>query len=223
MNPRDASRLHVFVDESGNFDFSRKRDASRYFILAAATLPDCSQANARLSELRHQMAWEGHDHPGPFHAAHDPAPVRDRVFSLIESLNVQVDALLLEKAKAMPHIRSSDERFYQHAWFYLMKYIAPRLSCEELLVVSASLGNKKKKRMAFYDAVRDVMKQVGSHIRYKTACWDASSDGCLQVADYCGWAIQRKWEAEDSGPYDRIASKVRSEYNLFGRGETLYY
>ena len=217
------NRLHLFVDESGNFDFSRKKDASRYFILAAATLRDCFHANAQLSELRHQMAWEGHDHPGPFHAAHDPAPVRDRVFRVIEGLDVQVDALLLEKAKAMPHIRHTDERFYQHAWLYLMKYVAPRLSCDELLVVTASLGSRKKKRMAFYDAVRDVMRQVGSHIGYKTACWDASSDSCLQVADYCGWAIQRKWEAGDTGPYSRIASKIQSEYDLFARGITLYY
>jgi hypothetical protein len=108
-------RLHTFVDESGNFDFSRKKDATRYFILAAVTLPDCFEVNAQVNQLRHQMAWEGHDHPGPFHAAKDPAPVRDRVFSLIEGLTVQVDAILLEKAKAMPHIRSTEEGFYQHA------------------------------------------------------------------------------------------------------------
>lgn len=216
-------RLHVFADESGNFDFSRKKDATRYFILASVTLPDCVEVTARVNELRHQMAWEGHDHPGPFHAAKDPAPVRERVFSLIRSLDVQVDAVILEKAKAMPHIRLTDERFYQHAWFYLMRHVTPRLSCDELLVVTASLGNKKKKREAFYEAVRDVMRQVGRRMTYKTACWDASSDACLQVADYCGWAIQRKWEAGDAGPHGRIASKIRSEYDLFARGTTLYY
>lgn len=215
-------RLHLFVDESGNFDFSRKKDASRYFILAAATLSDCFAVNARLSGLRHEMAWEGHDHPGPFHAAHDPAPVRNRVFGLIEDLDIRIDAIILEKAKAMPHIRSTDERFYQHAWFYLMKYVTPRLACDELLVVTASLGNKKK-RAAFYQAVRDVMGQVGCRVLYKTACWDASSDGCLQVADYCGWAIQRLWEAGDPGPHGRIAAKIRSEYNLFGSGTKVYY
>jgi hypothetical protein len=217
------TRLHLFADESGNFDFSRKKDASRYFILTAATFPDCSEVNARISELRHQLAWEGHDHPGPFHAAHDPAPVRRRVFSLIEGFNVRVDALLLEKAKAMPHIRATEERFYQHAWFYLMKYVAPRLSCDELLVVTASLGNKKKRRAAFYLAVQDVMSQVAQQIRYGTACWEASSDCCLQVADYCGWAIQRKWEAGDAGAYSQIAGKIRSEYDLFGSGSTVYY
>lgn len=214
-------RLYVFADESGNFDFSRKKDATRYFILAAVTVSDCFEVNARFNELRHQMAWEGHDHPGPFHAAKDPAPVRNRVYSLIQGLDLRVDAIVLEKAKAMPQIRLTEERFYQHAWFYLMKYVTPRLSCEELLVVTASLG-KKKKREAFYEAVREVMKQV-SRMRYKTACWDASSDSCLQVADYCGWAIQRKWEAGDPEAHSRIISKVRSEYDLFSRGTTIYY
>lgn len=215
-------RTNLFVDESGNFDFSRKPGATRYYILAAVTMLDCSEVNARFHELRHQMAWEGHDHPGPFHASHDPAPVRDRVFSLIEALEFWADALIVEKAKAMPHVRATDERFYRHVWFYLMQYVVPRLSCRELLVVTASLGNKKKKRGAFYAAVQGVMRQV-SRVMYRTACWDANSDSCLQVADYCGWALQRKWEAGDSGPYNRIASKVRSEYDLFARGTTFYY
>jgi hypothetical protein len=63
--------MNLFADESGNFDFSRKSGASRYFILTSVTLLDCATVNLRLHELRHQMAWEGHDHPGPFHAATD--------------------------------------------------------------------------------------------------------------------------------------------------------
>jgi Protein of unknown function (DUF3800) len=215
-------RVHIFADESGNFDFSRGRGASRYFILTAVTLRDCLTVNTQFLQLRHQMAWEGHDHPGPFHASTDPAPVRDRVFGIIEAQDVRVDALIVEKAKAMPKIRSSEESFYQHAWFYLMSYVAPRLACTEMLVVSSSLGGRKKKRQAFYDTVRSVMNQV-SRRTYKTACWDATSDACLQVADYCGWAIQRKWESSDPAPYQRIAGKIRSEYDLFARGKIFYY
>lgn len=214
-------RKYLFADESGNFDFSRRKGASRYFILTAATFRSCTEASAQLHDLRHQMAWEGHDHPGPFHAATDPAPVRNRVFSIIQKLDVRVDALILEKAKAMPHIRSSDEQFYKHAWFYLMRHTVPRLLCRELLVVPASLGTKKK-RLAFYESVQDVMRQVG-RITYRTACWDASSDACLQIADYCGWAIQRKWESSDPEPRERISTKILSEFDLFARGKTTYY
>lgn len=216
------ARVHVFADESGNFDFSRGRGATRYFILTTVTLGECSRINVELQNLRHQMAWEGIDHPGPFHASHDPGPVRDRVFQVIESHGLHVDALVLEKAKAQPKIRSSQELFYQYAWFYLMKYVVPRISARELLVVSAAIGGKKKRRQAFYSGVQDVMGQIG-RVTCRTACWDAGADACLQVADYCGWAIQRKWESGDSGAYDRIASRVRSEFDLWSRGKTLYY
>lgn len=214
-------RKYLFADEAGNFDFTRKQGASRYFILTAATFRSCAEASAQLHDLRHQMAWEGHDHPGPFHAATDPPPVRNRVFSIIERLDVRVDALILEKAKAMPHVRSSAEQFYRHAWLYLMRYTVRHLLCHELLVVPASLGTKKK-RLAFYDMVRDAMKQVG-RIDYRTACWDASSDACLQVADYCGWAIQRKWESSDPAPHGRISDKIKSEFDLFATGLKMYY
>jgi uncharacterized protein DUF3800 len=216
------TRVHVFADESGNFDFSQSRGATRYFILTAITLKECSRINADLQDLRHQMAWEGIDHPGPFHASHDPGRVRDRVFRLLDSHDFHVDALVLEKAKAQPKIRSSQELFYQYAWYYLMKYVTPRIFTRELLVVSASVGSRKKKRLAFYNGVQDVLRQVG-RVTFRTACWDAGSDACLQVADYCGWAIQRKWESGDTGAYERIAPKVRSEFDLWARGKTLYY
>ena len=216
------SRVHIFADESGNFDFSRARGASRYFILTSVALKECSALNVQLQDLRHQMAWECIDHPGPFHANHDPGPVRDRVFKIIDSHDFDIDTLILEKAKALPRIRSTAERFYQYAWYYLMKHVAPRTQAKELLVVSASVGNKKKRRLAFYGGVQDVIRQVG-RVTCRTACWDAGSDACLQVADYCGWAIQRKWESGDASTYERIASKVRSEFDLWARGKTSYY
>lgn len=215
------SRAHLFIDESGNFDFSRGHGATRYFSLTAVTLGDCSGVYADLQQLRHQLAWEGIDHPGPFHANPDPGPVRQRVFQILAAHPFQVDCVILEKAKARPYVRETEERFYRYAWFYLMRYAVPRLAAREMLVVTASIG-KKKKREAFYEVVRDVLKQIG-RTTYQTACWDASADACLQVADYCGWAIQRKWETGDRSAYDQIAPKIRSEFDLWSRGTTLYY
>lgn len=215
------SRVHLFADESGNFDFSRGRGATRYFILTTVLLEECSGISQQLQDLRHRMAWEGIDHPGPFHAHHDPRPVRERVFDIICQHDLRVDSLILEKAKTKPDLRATDEGFYQCAWYYLMKFIAPRLHSREMLVVSASIGQKKR-RLNFYTAVREVMKQVGGS-RYGTACWDASSDACLQVADYCGWAIQRKWERGDTHFYGRLSPRIGSEYDLFARGADFYY
>ena len=213
-------RIHVFADESGNFDFSRSQGSTRYFVLTTVAFAECDAVSGDLLRLRHQIAWDGHDHPGPFHANHDPQPVRERVFRAIKAHDFRVDALVLEKAKAMPRLRSSAELFYQYSWFYLMKYVAPQVAKvgDELLVVAASIGSKKKKREAFYSDVRGVMQQVAPTMQFRTAC-----DACLQVADYCGWAIFRKWELGDATMHTLVAPKIASEYDLFAVGTTYYY
>jgi len=50
-----------------------------------------------------------------------------------------------------------------------------------------------------------------------------AADPCLQIADYCAWAIQRKWERQDLRSYDLIRAKIRSEYDLWAKGTDYYY
>ena len=46
------------ADEFGNFDFSLKVGASRYFV-TTVTFFDDQQARADLQDLRFDLAWEG--------------------------------------------------------------------------------------------------------------------------------------------------------------------
>jgi len=217
------SRKHVFADECGNFDFSSSSGASKYFILVTLTLEDCSLGDGLLA-LRRDLAWRGIGLDREFHATTDAQRVRDEVFQIIGPAAARIDATILEKAKAHPSIRPTEERFYQTAWFQHMKYLAPRIASpgDELFVVGASLGTKKKRGL-FHGAIEDVMKQVSTTTRYKVASWKADSDPCLQVADYCAWAIQRKWETGDRRSYDLITHNIRTEFDLFAFGKTRYY
>jgi len=217
------ARKYVFADESGNFDFSRGTGASKYFILTTITAESCQVGDALLG-LRRELAWQGLGLDSEFHATTDKQAVRDQVFQVLAKHDFRIDATILEKAKAKPTIRSSDERFYQMAWFLHMKYVAPRVirDDDELLVVGASLGTKKR-RAIFHAAVTDVIQQVSPTAISQVASWDAVSDPCLQAADYSAWAIQRKWESGDDRSYVLIAQKIRSEFEVFQLGRTLYY
>ena len=66
------SRVHVFADEAGNFDWSRGPSASRWYILTTVTLPDHSVGNA-LQDLRRQLMWEGVDLAREFPRHRGPA------------------------------------------------------------------------------------------------------------------------------------------------------
>lgn len=133
----------------------------------------------------------------------------------------------MEKCKAQPQLKVSKARFYQYAYFFHFKFgVTARLDQNsEALVTTASLGTKKE-RSAFQDAVADVMRQTKRVKEWRPDFMPCHADPCLQVADYCAWAIQRRWESKDKSDvrsYNLIKSKITYEYDLFGPGKTIYY
>lgn len=217
------SRIYVFADESGNFDFSRQTGASRYFIITTITTTDLSVGHA-LQDLRRHLAWNGHGLTSELHAAADTPHVRDAVFGAIAPYAFRVDATIIEKARVTPTLRADDRCFYENTWRFHMGFLASRIVTErdELFVVGASLGTKAS-RVAFHTAIANVVASVSPTTQYRVASWDARSDSCLQVADYCAWAIQRRWERGDTGGYLKVRAKIGSEYDVFKAKAPLYY
>lgn len=217
------ARTYVFADESGNFDFSRGPGASKYFILTTITMRECSVGHSLL-ELRRELAWQRLGLSSEFHASTDSQAIRDSVFAAIVQHDFRIDATILDKTKAQPSIRGTDEHFYKMAWYLHMKFVAPRIvgANGELLVVGASLGTRKRRGL-FHAAVDDVVRQVSPTIEFRVASWDGASDPCLQVADYCAWAIQRKWESGDERSYALVRPKIVTEFASFASGTATYY
>jgi hypothetical protein len=214
------ARKYVFVDEAGNFDFTAK--GSKYFILASVTLDVCT-AGDDLLELRRDLVWEGLELNDAFHATTNQQRVRDRVFTLLSRRDFRVDATVFEKRKTHP-TRQTEDAFYELAWYLHMQYVAPQVAAsdDELMVVGASVSTKKR-RQALGLAVAGVVRQTAKTAVARTAYWPAASDPCLQIADYCCWAIQRKWEQGDDRSHVLIASKIRSEFEVFRKGKAIYY
>lgn len=97
-----------------------------------------------------------------------------------------------------------------------------------LLVVPATLGDRRKKQELFSEAVRDVVQRTSTVREARCAFWRARTDPCLWAVDYCSWAIQRRWEHTWRGePDDRshrlIQDKIGSEFEIFRLGARTYY
>ena len=216
-------RKYLYADESGDFNFSDSPRASRYFILTTVLIDDHGIESALL-DLRRELAWEGLRLPQEFHATEDLQLVRDRVFAVLNRYDFRIDATVLEKRKVNPNRRSSEEKFYQYACFYHLRYVVPRVAsaADELLVIASSIGIKRKKE-DFRFAVEVSMSQTSATDAVQVDAWPAAVEPCLQVADYCSWAIQRKWERGDTRSYDLIKDKIHSEHDLFAGGNRLYY
>lgn len=214
---------YLFADEAGCFTFNREPNVSRYFILCTVT-SNSPEAGPALQQLRRELIWERLSLHDFFHATVDSQAVRDRVYKKILEFDFQVQATICEKAKAQPQVRQSKARFYQYPWYYHFKHgIKPHIPQHSRLhVVAASIGTKKE-RDTFTGALTDVMQQTVGNDGWRVDFRPSASDPCLQLADYCAWAIQRKWERQDSRSYDLIKGRITYEYELWKHGNTLYY
>lgn len=218
-------RKYLFADEAGDFVFSRNTRNSRYFIICTVLMQHCQVGNELLA-LRRKMAWDGFDIGPYFHATEDKQPVRDEVFRLFAGHDFKVQATIMEKSKAQPQVKTSRERFYQYGWLYHAKHgiVRKRLlsPTDEVLVTTASIAGKKE-QTAFTAGVRDVFQQVMPRDQWRTYFCKCESDPCLQITDYCTWAIQRKWEKGDARSYNLIREKISYEYELWQHGKVNYY
>ena len=111
------SRLFFFADEAGDFNFSRHPKASKYYIVCTITCDSCSIGTALL-DLRRDLIWNKAPVAEYFHAAEDKQAIRDRVFDVLKAQNFSIQATIMEKSKAQPHVRITNHRFYHYGWYY---------------------------------------------------------------------------------------------------------
>ena len=211
----ELMRAYIYVDESGNFDFSNQQGASRYFILTSVAIADHA-IESDLLELRRELVWGGEPLTGGFHATNDKQRVRDRVFDVLGRHDFRVDATILEKRKLNPTRRTAI-RLYGLAWYFHLAGLIPALAgaSDELLVVAAAIGGNDM-RSEFYATISAIENAYAPGVAMRAAMWSAATAPLLQVADYCVWAIQRKWERSDTRAYNLIQHKISSEFEAFG-------
>ena len=215
---------YIFLDEAGNFDFSPS--GTRFFVLTSVSARRPFAAYGALDNFKHDCLEYGLD-TEYFHCADDNLHVRGRVFGLIaEHLgNMCIDSLVVEKPKTGPALRA-DKRFYPEMLGYLLKFVLPRelaRGAQEVIVITDRVPVQKK-RQAVEKAIRQVLaKMLPAGMKYRILHHASRSHYGLQVADYCCWAVFRKWERGDTEHYERLKPALRSEFDIFESGMRRYY
>ena len=218
--------LYIYLDEAGNFDFSPT--GTRYFMLGSITLERPFGFYAPLAELRLDLLERGLDIEC-FHASDDKQSTRNLVFSVIRDHleAMRIDATIVEKRKTGPALRA-DDQFYPRMLGYHLRHIleARRIADYTNIVIVTDALPHQKKRRAIEKAVKlTLADMLSDDVPYRVLHHDSRSALGLQMADYCTWAIYRKWSTgfEDLRSYNVIAPAVCSEFDFFQRGTTLYY
>jgi hypothetical protein len=240
LSYEERKTLFIFLDESGNLDFSPK--GSRFWSLTALCTFEPVHGRESLLHLRYGLADEGIGLEC-FHAAEDKQEIRDRVFECIHLMpdKFQVHAIIAEKRKTHPslyrrHILKKSGKklgmklvrdespFYDRVCRVLLRYIfdLPRFSyAEKIVVVLSSIFNKEK-----HSAIEGTLKSYLKECTKKPFAiyfHQNKADLNCQIADYCGWAIAIKWERQEFRSYKLVAPRVRSEFEIFRTGTKYFY
>lgn len=228
--------LYIFIDESGNFDFSP--NGTKYFALTAVSTLEPLADRVGFSALRYELLKSGVDEEF-FHATEDLQNTRDGVFNLIKKLgDTDVDCVVAQKNKANPSLYikyelkgtkvrtvHSEEKFYDKLLQILLQYIfnrhQDRDDIEKIVIVLGSLFTKTKRGYVLKSLKQYLKAKFGKP--FQVYFHDTRCDINCQIADYCGWAVYVAAERGELRPRKEIEGKVKSCFDVFATGTNIYY
>lgn len=228
--------LFLFVDESGNFDFSLK--GTKYFTMTCLSTFNPVKERDKLVELRYRLLSDGIDQES-FHATEDAQVVRDYVFGVISDLrdDIEVHSVITQKNKVNPTlykeeyykkgkkiIRNTGAKLYQTVCKTLLQYVFERSyfkNTDKIVVVLGSMFTKDKQSL--------ILKVLKIYLKekfkkpFEIYFQQSKADLNCQLADYFCWAIAIKKERGEERPFKIVESKIQSQFEIFKQGNKEYY
>jgi len=219
-----SETVYIFLDEGGNFDFSPGGTA--YFTLTAVTTRRPFLLHNALDELRHEHLELGRPMLA-FHCAEDNKTTRAQVFDSIgQHLDkLRIDSLVVEKRKTEPTLRAP-EHFYPEMLGQLLTVVMngePVKQAERLVVITDRIPVQKQRR-AVEKAVKQTLARIlPAEVTYNLLHHPSCSHYGLQVADYCNWAVLRKWQKDERFYYEKLRSSLVNELDIFRSEPVRWY
>jgi hypothetical protein len=236
MTAAEQKTIFVFLDESGNFDFSPK--GTKFFVLTGFATFDPVTKRQDLIKLRYELLSSGTDQEC-FHATEDTQEVRNQVFELFTELagTFEVHSVIAQKNKANPSLykesylkkgrlieRVTGFGLYKKCCECLLKYLFAGKSgkVDKIVVVLGSLYTGDKKKLVL-QTLKKFLKETFPSVPFEIYSHASHADLNCQLADYCCWAISIRQERSETRPYETIKSQIKNHFEIFKSGTTEFY
>ncbi len=196
-----AKPVFVFIDESGNLDFSDR--GTRYFVLSAVVTDDPIHCGRELSTLTYEFLARGLIDQIPFHATENSRGTRKRVIeTMCREHSCWAYSVTVEKA-IVPHLLQTPGEFFAALGGTLGQILVSALNTSHqpvVLLFDSTLTARQ--RSGFLKAVKPVLNSVG--VQYRIAFRSVKDDPNGQIADYHAWSVFRAKEHADSTWLDAL-------------------
>ena len=201
--------LYIFIDEAGNFDFTKK--GTSHFVLTCVTTfkPELSCPLLRLKyDLFINGPKFGESDYESFHASEDKQIVRNSVFDVIKDMDhVKSYSVIVDKLYSN---KIDGELLYARMCNVLIEDVLNDTTNYGKVVVVMDKILFKHKRANITKAIKSTIKKKFNIIPY-TFFHQMKSDPNCQIADYCCWVIYVKYTRNELRPLQEISDKVITE------------
>lgn len=216
----EPSTLFVFMDESGDLQFSKK--GKQHFVLSAVYTDQPHELAAVMQELKYEQMKKGSEDL-EFHATNNSIGTRKRVIgSLCQLEGLRVHSLWIDKAFTHPTLQDEVQLL---ALFgkAMGKWIhAARSNGYDQIIMTFDSVLTGKKQDAFKKKLAPELKATGKNFRLLFQPVKQDLNG--QIADYFSWSLFRALESGDTQNYDMLKSSTEwTEFNLFQHGKIRYW
>lgn len=218
----DKKILYIFLDESGNLDFTRKTGATTHYVLAAIHVLAPINTSQKLQQLKYSLLCEGADIEF-FHASEDKQAVRDKVIDQLKTMaaDIKVNYIYAKKTKTHPKYQNN-VAFYALLGKTLLKYIASyKANGYDKIVIVFDKALTKREQKGFLGEVKPELKKIGKP--YNIYFHQTLSDFNGQIADYFAWAKYVALERSEMRPSMALSDIAVSEFDIFSRGVKEWY
>jgi len=226
---------YIFIDESGDMNFTKT--GSKHYMFNFLVKKRPFKLHEYIASYRYELLEKSLDprierrlNIEYFHAHNDNKHIKNELFDIISTFNteaVKIYSYILEKEKVQPEKREKNEKFYIDNLIYSIGKLLKKIEINSnFIIITDNLPvaqNRKKQEKALKVGVTNHLKENNLNLRYDIFHHCSASSSNLQIIDYIGWAIYRKYELQDDKYYKKIQKYILEEDIVTKNREVTYY
>jgi len=200
-----SDTVYIFVDEAGDMDFSAK--GSKHYMFNFLVKKRPFNLHEYIATYRYSLLERNLDPLNgkrldieSFHAHNDNKYIKNELFNIISTFDensVQLYSYILEKPKVAPNKRKEKDKFYINNIKHSIQLLLDKIGIKSnIIIITDNLPvhkNKAKQIGALKKGLKEYIKRNSLDIRYDIFHHCSASSANLQIVDYMGWAIFRKY------------------------------
>jgi len=201
---------YLYLDESGDlgFDFSKKQ-TSKYFIITIIAVNNTNVVEKIVKKVFKSFTdKQKKKRNGGLHCHYEDEQTRKKLLSLVESSEIQIFCVFLDKEKTVIGKEMEKHILYNYITNVIIERFltSQTINNQDSIFLTASKWESNKQFNQTF--LEEVTKNVPSD-KFSMQIKPAQEDKGLQIVDFVSWAIFRNLEFNDSSYINIFKDKIK--------------